>query len=74
MPVYIYRGRNIQTNENVTGERFSSSSQALAAVLRREQIAPTNIREKKESKLSFSFRNEDLLTSRVFAHKMNHYS
>ncbi len=54
MPVYIYRGRNIQTNQSVTGERFSSSSQALAAVLRREQIAPSNIREKKESKLSFS--------------------
>ncbi len=54
MPVYIYRGRNIKTNESVAGERFSSSSQALAAVLRREQIAPINIREKKESKVSFS--------------------
>ncbi|MBN2241162.1 MAG: type II secretion system F family protein [Acidobacteria bacterium] len=55
MPVYTYRGRNIRTNESVAGERFSSSSQALAAVLRREQIAPANIREKKESKASFSF-------------------
>ncbi|MBN2317435.1 MAG: type II secretion system F family protein [Acidobacteria bacterium] len=58
MPVYIYRGRNIQTNESVAGERFSSSSQALAAVLRREQIAPTNIREKRQSKLSFSFKKK----------------
>ena len=58
MPVYTYRGRNIQTNESVSGERFSSNSQALAAVLRREQIAPTNIREKKESKLSFSLRRK----------------
>jgi type IV pilus assembly protein PilC len=58
MPVYTYRGRNIRTNESVTGERFSSSSQALAAVLRREQIAPANIREKKQSKVSFSFRKK----------------
>ncbi len=58
MPVYTYRGRNIQTNENVSGERFSNSSQALAAVLRREQIAPTSIREKSESSLSFSFKRK----------------
>ncbi len=58
MPVYIYRGRNIKTNESVAGERFSSSTQALAAVLRREQIAPINIREKKESKFSFSFQKK----------------
>jgi len=57
MPVYTYRGRNIQTNKNVSGERFSSSSQALAAVLRREQIAPSSIREKASSSvLSFSFK------------------
>jgi type IV pilus assembly protein PilC len=29
------------------GERFSNSAQALAAVLRREQVAPVSIREKK---------------------------
>jgi type IV pilus assembly protein PilC len=55
MPVYAFRGRNVRTNENVTGERFSSSQQALAALLRREQIAPLTIREKKEKKWNFSF-------------------
>lgn len=55
MPVYSFRGRNVRTNENVTGERFSSSQQALAALLRREQIAPLTIREKKEKKWNFSF-------------------
>lgn len=58
MPVYIYRGRNIRTNESVSGERFSSSSQALAAVLRREQIAPSSIREKTGSSLSLSFKRK----------------
>jgi type IV pilus assembly protein PilC len=53
MPVYTFRGRNIRTNESVSGERFSSSSQALAAVLRREQIAPIQIREKTTPKFSF---------------------
>jgi type IV pilus assembly protein PilC len=55
MPVYTYRGRNIRTNESVSGERFSNSSQALAAVLRREQIAPSTIQEKPKSPSSFSF-------------------
>jgi len=58
MPVYTYRGRNIRTNENVSGERFSNSSQALAAVLRREQIAPSNIQEKAKSPSSFSIRKK----------------
>jgi len=48
MPVYIFRGRNVRTNENVSGERFSNSAQALAAVLRREQLTPLSIKEKKE--------------------------
>ena len=56
MPVYIFRGRNIRTNENVTGERFSANAQALAAVLRREQVAPISIQEKREKKMLFSFR------------------
>jgi type IV pilus assembly protein PilC len=55
MPVYTYRGRNIRTNESISGERFSSSSQALAAALRREHIAPAFIKEKPATKLSFSF-------------------
>jgi type IV pilus assembly protein PilC len=55
MPVYVFRGRHIRTNENINGERFSHSSQALAAVLRREQIAPISIKEKKAGGLNFSF-------------------
>lgn len=58
MPVYVFRGRNVRTNESINGERFSNSPQALAAVLRREQIAPIAIREKKESTLSFPFRKK----------------
>jgi type IV pilus assembly protein PilC len=58
MPVYVYRGRNVRTNESILGERFCSSPQALAAVLRREQIAPSFIREKKSESPSFSFRRK----------------
>ncbi len=54
MPVYVYRGRNIRTNENIIGERFSTSAQALAAVLRREQVAPIAIKEKSSEKTHFS--------------------
>jgi type IV pilus assembly protein PilC len=55
MPIYTYRGRNARTNESLSGERFSNSAQALAAVLRREQIAPISIQEKKSAGFSFSF-------------------
>jgi type IV pilus assembly protein PilC len=55
MPVYIFRGKNVRTNEPITGERFSNSAQALATVLRREQIAPVSIREKSAPGLSFKF-------------------
>jgi type IV pilus assembly protein PilC len=55
MPVYSFRGRNIRTNESVSGERFSSNPQALAAVLRREQISPMSIQEKKSEKRKLSF-------------------
>jgi type IV pilus assembly protein PilC len=58
MPVYVFRGRNIRTNESISGERFSNSPQALAAVLRREQVAPIQIQEKKASSFSFSFRKK----------------
>jgi len=53
MPVYTFRGRNVRTNESIMGERFSNRPHALAAVLRREQIAPVSIHEKHEKK-SFS--------------------
>jgi type IV pilus assembly protein PilC len=64
MPVYTFRGRNIRTNENIAGERFSTSAQALAAVLRREQISPMSIREKSE-KMSFSFRRKKVSQSEI---------
>ena len=58
MPVYVFRGRNVRTNESISGERFSSSPEALAAVLRREQIAPISIREKKAASSGFSLRKK----------------
>jgi type IV pilus assembly protein PilC len=58
MPVYTYRGRNLRTNEPVSGERFSSSPQTLSAVLRREQITPASIREKKTEGSGFSFKKK----------------
>jgi type IV pilus assembly protein PilC len=58
MPIYAYRGRNIRTNESLSGERFSNSTQALAAALRREQIAPTAIQEKKAKDFQLSFRKK----------------
>lgn len=60
MPVYTFRGRNVRTNESIEGEMFSNSPQALAAVLRREQIAPISITEKKSS--GFSLRRKKKVT------------
>jgi type IV pilus assembly protein PilC len=54
MPTYVFRGRNVRTNESIDGERFSNSAQALAGVLRREQISPIFIREKKSQSLTLS--------------------
>jgi type IV pilus assembly protein PilC len=72
MPVYTFRGRNIRTNESISGERLSASAQALAAVLRHELIAPIAIREKREKKAAFSFlkgvsRREVALFTRQFS-------
>ncbi len=58
MPVYVFRGRNVRTNESINGERFSNSAQALAAVLRKEQISPIQIREKTAPSFSFSFKKK----------------
>ena len=58
MPVYVFRGRNFRTNESIAGERFSASPQALAAILRREQINPSSIQEKKASPFNFSFKKK----------------
>jgi type IV pilus assembly protein PilC len=54
MPIYTFRGRNIRTNQSISGERFSNSAQALAGVLRGEQIAPIAIREKGPSGFKLS--------------------
>ncbi len=51
MPVYIFRGRNLKTNESIAGERISTSAPALAAALRREQVAPISIQEKKKRRV-----------------------
>jgi type IV pilus assembly protein PilC len=56
MPVFAFRGRNVRTNESIAGERFAASAQALAAVLRREQVAPISIQEKRERKPLLSLR------------------
>lgn len=58
MPVYVYQGRNIRTNERISGERFSANPQTLTAVLRREQIAPLSIREKASSGRGLSLRRK----------------
>ena len=54
MPVYSFKGRNVRTNQNISGERFSDSRQNLAAVLRREQISPITIKEKTAASSGFS--------------------
>jgi type IV pilus assembly protein PilC len=58
MPVYTFRGRNVRNNASISGERFSNSAEALAAVLRREQIAPITIREKKSVSFNWSFKKK----------------
>jgi type IV pilus assembly protein PilC len=58
MPIYVFRGRNVRTNESISGERFSSNPQALAAVLRREQVSPLSIKEKPADKTGFSFKKK----------------
>ena len=76
MPVYIFRGRNLKTNENIAGERLSNSAQALAAALRREQVAPISIQEKKSAGLNLSLKRkvsqgEVAIFTRQFAVMLN---
>jgi type IV pilus assembly protein PilC len=76
MPIYSYKGRHARTNESITGERFSQSAQALAAVLRREQVAPLSIQEKKSQGFSLSFgrkvkQDELAIFTRQFAIMLN---
>ncbi len=46
MPTYAYRART-RTGSTVTGERTADNQQMLIAMLRREQVSPLSIREKK---------------------------
>ncbi|MCY3758056.1 MAG: type II secretion system F family protein, partial [Acidobacteria bacterium] len=45
MPVYLYRGRS-RTGTEVRGQRQAASRQALANLLRKEQVRPVTIKEK----------------------------
>ena len=49
MPVYQFQGRNYQGGGLITGERTAASKQALAAVLRNENILPVRIDERKDT-------------------------
>lgn len=49
MPVYQFKGRKYDGGVVVTGERSAASKQALAALLRNENILPVQISEKRES-------------------------
>ena len=45
MPVYVYAGRSARGGK-VSGERMAENKTALTALLRRERITPTKIKEK----------------------------
>ncbi len=46
MPTYVFRGKNLVTNQIVTGERFAPNKMALETALKNEQIIPLSIQEK----------------------------
>lgn len=54
MPVYKFTGRSRSSGETVSGEREAPSREAVAAMLRTEQIFPLDIK-KKNSILSYEF-------------------
>lgn len=45
MPTYVFKGRN-KLNEIVVGERVADNREALRALLRREQVTLTSVKEK----------------------------
>ena len=45
MPTYVFKGRN-RLNEIVVGERVADNREALRALLRREQVTLTSVKEK----------------------------
>ena len=52
MPVYLYRGRS-RAGTEVRGQRQAASRQALANMLRREQVKPLMIKEKGRQRALF---------------------
>jgi type IV pilus assembly protein PilC len=49
MPVYVFKGRRYDGGTTISGERTAASKQALAALLRGENVLPVEIDEKRES-------------------------
>ena len=45
MPVYVYSGKS-RTGANVSGEKVAENKAVLAALLRKEQITATTVKEK----------------------------
>src|SRR4030095_14636067 len=45
MPTYVFKGRN-RLNEIVVGERVADNREALRAILRKEQVTLTSVKEK----------------------------
>ncbi|MBZ5537747.1 MAG: type II secretion system F family protein [Acidobacteriia bacterium] len=54
MPVYTYRART-RTGTTISGERTADNQQVLAAILRREQVSPLAIKEKRKGFAGPSF-------------------
>ncbi|MFI5174921.1 MAG: type II secretion system F family protein [Terriglobia bacterium] len=54
MPVYTYRART-KTGTTISGERAADNQQVLAAILRREQVSPLAIKEKRKGFAGPSF-------------------
>ena len=58
MPTYIFRGNNMRTRAEVSGERAANNEKELRMLLRRENIGNVSVREKKDvkkEKASISF-------------------
>ena len=60
MPTYMYKGQNMRTRDEVSGERVANNENELRMLLRRESVGNIMIREKKTVKkantaISFSF-------------------
>ena len=66
MPTYIYKGVNLRTRAEVTGERNANNENELRMLLRRESVGNVMIRQKKEAKsLNFSFGQKKVKPSEI---------